>query len=133
VVTAAQLKSVPIFDGLSKKELKRIADCALEIDAVEGDQLLREGRFAFEFMIIDKGGAEVVRDGKRIADLGPGDVVGEIGALSHGQRTATVVAKAKTRVIYIRAQDFRRITADVPALGERIHRLVEERTQALTE
>jgi CRP-like cAMP-binding protein len=131
MVTPAQLKEIPIFEDLGKKELKRIAACALEIDALDGDELVREGRFAFELMVIDKGSAEVLREGLHIADLGPGDVIGEMAALTHGQRNATVVAKGKTRVIYIRAQDFRRFANDMPALAEKIHRVVAERTRAL--
>ena len=128
---AARLKAIPLFAALGKKELKRVASMALALDAQPGDRLLNEGAYAFEFFAIESGAAEVVRDGKHLADLGPGDVVGEMGALSHGQRTATVIAKEPTTVIYIRAQDFRHFANDMPALGEQIHQLVEERTRSL--
>jgi CRP/FNR family transcriptional regulator, cyclic AMP receptor protein len=96
-----------------------------------GEPLLHEGRFAFEFFAIKRGGAQVLRDGVHLADLGPGDVFGELGALTHDQRRASVVATAPTTVIFIRAQDFRHFTEEMPALGERIRLLVEKRTRAL--
>ena len=126
-----RLKSIPLFAALDKRELRRVAACAEEIDVAPGDELLREGRYAFEFFAIHEGGAEVLRDGTHLASLGPGDVMGEIGALSHGQRTASVVATAPTTVIFIRAQDFRHFTEEMPALGERIRAVVQERTRAL--
>ena len=126
-----QLKSIPVFAGLTKDELSRVAECAERIDVRAGEQLLHEGRFAFEFFAIKSGAAEVVRDGVHLADLGPGDVFGELGALAHDQRLASVVATAPSTIIFIRAQDFRHFTAEMPALGERIRLLVEERTRAL--
>ena len=69
-----------------------------------------------------------VRNMIEAADLRPGDVMGEIGALTHGQRTASVVATAPSRVIYIRAQDFRHFAEEMPDLGRQIRRVVRERT-----
>ena len=120
-----------MFAALDKEALRRVAECAEEVRAGVGDQLLREGRFAFEFFAIERGAAEVVRDGVTVAHLGPGDVFGERGALAHGQRDASVVATAPTTVISIRAQDFRHFAEEMPELGERIRVLVDERTRAL--
>jgi CPA1 family monovalent cation:H+ antiporter len=130
-VNARRLRSIPIFAGLEKDELRRVADCSEEIEVPAGHQLLHEGRFAFEFFAIASGSADVVRDGISIAQLGPGDVFGEGGALAHGQRNASVVATAPSTVIFIRAQDFRHFTEDMPELGARIRLVVEERTRAL--
>ena len=46
---AARLKAIPLFAGLGKKELKRVASMALALDAQPGDRLLNEGAYAFEF------------------------------------------------------------------------------------
>src|SRR3954454_15544236 len=131
MVKLGRLQSIPIFSALTKQELRRIADCADEITVVAGEELVRETEWAFEFFAISKGTAEVVRDGARVADLQPGDVVGELAALSHGRRTASVIATTPGRVIYIRAQDFRHFTEEMPALGEQIRRVVNERTRSL--
>jgi CRP-like cAMP-binding protein len=130
-VNARRLKDIPVFAGLDKNELRRVAECAEEIDVQAGERLLEAGRFAFEFFAIARGAAEVVRDGAHLADLAPGDVFGELGALAHGQRSASVVATVPTTVICIRAQDFRHFAEEMPELGERIRVVVEERTRAL--
>jgi CRP/FNR family cyclic AMP-dependent transcriptional regulator len=131
VVSTARIRAIPVFAKLTKAELRRVAECAEEINVDAGEQLLQEGKFAFEFFAIEKGAVEVIRDGHHVADLGPGDVMGEIGALSHGQRTGSVVAKVATKVIFIRAQDFRHFTEELPALGEQIRRVVDERTRSM--
>ena len=131
MVNARRLKSIPLFAGLDKRELNRVAECAEEIEVEAGAQLLEEGRFAYEFFAIERGAAEVVRDGVHVADLGPGDIFGELAALSHGQRSATVATTVPSTVLFIRAQDFRHFTEEMPELGERIRHVVEERTQGL--
>src|SRR5438045_3156891 len=73
-VNVRRLKSIPLFAGLAKDELSRVADCAEAIDVEAGEHLLHEGRFAFEFFAIERGAAEVLRDGVHVADIGPGDV-----------------------------------------------------------
>ena len=79
----ARLKSVPVFAGLGKDELRRIAECAEEMQIDAGEHLLRETAYAFEFLVIEDGAAEVTRDGAHVAHLGPGDVMGELG-LAYG-------------------------------------------------
>ena len=64
----------------------------------EGKMLLHQGDFAHEFMVVLEGRAEVVRDSESVAELGPGDFLGEVAALSKGQRNATVVARSQMRV-----------------------------------
>lgn len=131
MVSPGQLKSIPVFAGLGRQDLRRVADCAEELEVASGEHLLQEGRFAFEFFAIKRGAAQVVRDGRHVADLGPGDVMGEIGALSHGQRNGSVIATAPTTVIFIRAQDFRHLAEELPALGEQIRRVVDERRRTI--
>jgi CRP-like cAMP-binding protein len=67
----AQLKEVPFFGMLSKKESAAVARQTDEIYVSEGDV----GR---EFFVISDGTAEVVRGDDRIAELGPGDLFGEL-------------------------------------------------------
>ena len=89
---AKKLKSIPMFSALGKRDLRRVAQATDEIEVPEGKELLHEGEFAYEFLIIEDGRAEVTRDGEHVADLGPGDFLGEVAALEHGTRNATVVA-----------------------------------------
>lgn len=126
-----RLKAVPVFEGLGKDALRRIADCAEEVRVGAGEQLLHQGRFAFEFFAIESGTAEVMRDGSHLAGLGPGDVFGELGALAHEQRNASVVSTSPATLICLRAQDFRYFTEELPELARRVRRVVDERIRGL--
>lgn len=122
-----RLKAVPVFAELDKEALRRVAECAEEVRVDTGTQLLHEGRYAFEFFAIEHGSAHVLREGAQLAELGPGDVFGELGALAHEERTASVVATAPTTLICIRAQDLRHFEEEIPELRDGIRRIIDAR------
>ena len=122
-----KLKSVPMFASLGKSELRRVAQATDEIDVREGKELLHEGEFAYEFVVIEDGTAEVMRDGAHVADLGPGDFLGEIAALERGTRNATVVARSPMHLLVMTARDLREIAAAIPEVGETLRAAARER------
>jgi CRP-like cAMP-binding protein len=97
----------------------------------EGTELARQGEWAYEFFVIEDGSAEVLRDGERIAELGPGDFLGEMGIVGNVVRNATVRTTAPTRVIVMTAQAFRSMRRANPDVAQRIADAVEERCNAL--
>jgi CRP-like cAMP-binding protein len=127
----SELQSIPLFDSLPRDQRGVIAQHADEIDVAEGTALVRQGEFAYEFFVIETGGAEVVRDGEHIADLGPGDFLGEMGIVSKATRNATVTTTTDSKVIVMTEQDFRSMSAGNPDIASRIHAAVEERCRAL--
>ncbi len=127
----SQLRTVPLFESLSSEERRAIAGLADEIDVPEGHQLVRQGDFAYEFFVIEEGSAEVLRDGEHVADLGPGDFLGEMGIVSKAVRNATVVTTSPTRVIVMTEQAMRSMARTYPAVADRIKAAVEDRCPAL--
>src|SRR5688500_12239596 len=128
---AARLKQIPLFSKLGEKEQKRVAQLADEVEVKAGDHLVDEGRFAHEFFVIEDGTAEVVHDGKTIAELGPGDFFGEIALIKTERRTASVIAKTPMRLVVMFGPNFRSVEADLPAVHEKIMAAIEERTKDL--
>ena len=98
-----RLSGIPLFACLSKKGRRRVAEIADEVDVPAGKELIHQGRFAYEFFVIEEGTAEVSRDGQRIAELGPGDFFGEMAVMEGGVRSADVVAKTSLRAVVITA------------------------------
>jgi CRP/FNR family cyclic AMP-dependent transcriptional regulator len=125
------LRSVPLFESLSSDERRAIAQHADEIEVPEGTELVRQGEFAYEFFVLEEGTAEVTRDGERIAELGPGDFLGEMGIVTKAVRNATVVATSPVRAIVTTEQAFRSMRRLNPAVADRIEAAVEERCPAL--
>ena len=56
-----KLHAIPLFASLTGPQLRDVAQHADEVDVSEGKPLLREGAFAYEFMVIESGQAEVTR------------------------------------------------------------------------
>ena len=124
---ASQLKSIPLFADVPDEELGRIATFAQEVMVNEGRELVREGDFSYEFMAIEEGEAEVSRDGKHLADLGPGDFFGETGLLEKTLRNATVTAKTPMRLVTLTGWDLKRMERHIPEAIERVRATLEER------
>ena len=86
------LKHVPLFHGLSEKELKTLANNFTERTFTEGQELTHEGSGGVGFFVIETGEARVTVDGQERRMLGPGDYFGEIALIDGGLRTATITA-----------------------------------------
>ena len=66
------------------------------------------------------GTCTVSRNGKKVATLGPGAVVGELSLLDHGPRTATVTADTPMTVLVLDQRHFIAVLDDVPALSHKL-------------
>ncbi|HEV8572310.1 MAG TPA: cyclic nucleotide-binding domain-containing protein [Actinomycetota bacterium] len=123
----ARLKSIALFSGLSDREREQVARWADEVDIKAGKHLVDQGRFAYEFFIIEEGTAEVTKNGDHLTDLGPGDFFGEIGILGDEPRTASVVASSDMTLIVMTDRDFREMTRSMPQVAETITKTMELR------
>jgi|SRR5688572_3604936 CRP/FNR family transcriptional regulator, cyclic AMP receptor protein len=121
------LKNVPLFAGCTKAELRRLASIADEIDLREGTVLTREGRTGREFFVLIEGTVRVDKGSRKVADLGPGDWLGEIALLTKAPRTATVTATSPVRSLVITERDFRQTVAEVPSIAMKVLTCVAER------
>jgi CRP-like cAMP-binding protein len=112
---ADDLKKVPLFSGLSQRQLKRLSRDFKERDFKPGTTPVRQGRMSgVGFFVITEGEASVSVDGTERARLGPGDYFGELGLISERARTATVTAETPLRCVMLASWDFRRFTKDNP-------------------
>jgi len=128
----SRLAAVPLFASLSRRERQAVARHADEVDVPEGTALVREGRFSYEFFVIEQGTAAVVHGERRIAELGPGDFLGEMGVLADARRSASVVATSPVTAIVMTAAALRYVAREMPAVGERLRAAIEERSERLT-
>ena len=124
---ASRLKSNPLFENVPDEELSQIATFAQEVTVDAGRELVREGDFSYEFMVIEEGEAEVTRDGGHVNDLGPGDFFGEMGLLEKTLRNATVTAKSPMKLITLTGWDLKRMERHIPEAIERVRETLEAR------
>ena len=122
-----RLAEVPLFAGLSKKELRTIAHLATYLEEPEGTVLTAEGESGNEFIIVLEGEVEVQQGGEVIATRGGGDYFGEIALIDHRPRTATIVAKTPVEIEVIGRQEFTGMLAEVPELAGKIMATMAQR------
>jgi len=122
-----RLKAIPIFSNLSSEEAKRLAAFATETSIAAGQILMKQGDYSTELIAIEEGTAEVLQDGKRIASLKEGDLIGEMGLLERRPRNADVIATSPMRVMKLTHWEIRRMSDETI---ERIQQIVQERRQA---
>ena len=101
------LGRVPLFSGLGRRELERVANSMKERRFQKGDTLTTEGRGGVGFFVIDEGEADVTVHGDERAKLGPGDYFGEIALITESDRTATITAETDMRCYGMTMWDFR--------------------------
>jgi CRP/FNR family transcriptional regulator, cyclic AMP receptor protein len=121
------LRSVPLFAECSKGELRKLAAIADEIDLREGTVLTREGRSAHEFFVLVEGTVRVTKNNRKLADLGPGDWLGEIALLTKAPRTATATATSPVVALVIVDRAFRRILTEIPSIAVKVLGSLAER------
>jgi CRP/FNR family cyclic AMP-dependent transcriptional regulator len=101
------LQRVPLFSGLGRRELERVANSMKERRFKQGDTVTTEGRGGVGFFVIEEGEADVTVHGEERAKLGPGDYFGEIALITESDRTATITAETDMRCYGMTMWDFR--------------------------
>lgn len=121
------IAKVPLFAGLTKPQLARIASIADEIDLRKGKILTREGDRGREFFVLLEGEAEVRRKGRKLATRRAGEFFGEIALVSDVPRVATVTATTPVRALVIRDTEFRALLHATPEIALKVLSAVAER------
>lgn len=130
--TQERLASVPLFEGLSKRELRQVVSATSEVTFPEGRSIVEEGADAGAgFHLILDGEVRVIMAGRTRARLGPGEFFGEISLLDGGPRTATVLAQTPVRTLSIPAWNFIPILDRNPTIARKLLVEVAKRLRAV--
>ena len=125
------LASVPLFSACSKKELRAVAKASDEISLPAGKTLCEQGAIGREAFVIVSGTAEVRRNKRKVATLGPGACVGELALLDHKPRTASVVAATDLTVLVIGTREFSGIVDEIPSIAHKLMRSLAGKVREL--
>ena len=126
-ITPDELDDVPLFQSLPEDARRKFATWVSEVSVPEGKHLAEEGEYAYDLFIIKDGSAEVVQDGKSVAELGPGEFFGEMGVLEKARRNATVVAKTQMTLLTLNAWDVKRLESKSPEAMRELESVIEQR------
>lgn len=125
--TNEQLRQVELFADLDESTLDELKKYSHFMGAHPGLHVIRQDDSGFQLYVILSGEAEVRRDGEVVAQLGKGDVFGEMAILSDRHRNADVVATTVMSMMTMTAGAFRQIAEAYPEIERRIRRLAEDR------
>ena len=114
------LQQVPLFSACSRKDLQLVAKRAEEINVPAGKALITEGETGHEYFVILSGTAKVMRHGRKIANIGPGDAFGELALLEKAPRNATVVAETDMDLVVLGQREFAGIVDEVPGFARKM-------------
>ena len=118
--TEELLAEVPLFAGLSQKDLQHVSALATRLELPAGRELTRQGAIGREFIVVLEGAVDVVVDGTVVDTCSGGSCFGEIALLGDGRRAATVLAKTDVIVEVIDRRDFAALLEDHPAIAEQL-------------
>jgi hypothetical protein len=116
---------LPIFAGLSAARLEAALRDLQPRPTTAGEVIIREGETADRFYVIAAGHVRVtqrVADGieRRLRDMGPDEVFGEIGLLRGSPRTATVTATDDGLLLALDREAFLALVAADTRIGGRL-------------
>ncbi len=124
------LRTVGLFAEMTERSLAAIAAKAVDIDFAAGQYIVRQGQVGTGFYLITSGRAKVVRSGRVLARLSPGEFFGELSVLDQLPRTAHVIAEEPTSCLALASWDFSKLLEENPQITMGLLREVARRLRA---
>jgi cAMP-binding proteins - catabolite gene activator and regulatory subunit of cAMP-dependent protein kinases len=111
------LASVPLFEGLTKRQLRKLATTAEVVDYMAAHSVVKEGENGDSFFVVLSGQAKVTVKGRTVNHILPGDHFGEISLLDGGPRTASVVSETPMTMLMITRANFLNVLIEDPQIA----------------
>ncbi len=122
-----KLHQVPVFDAVPAKRLGELRSLLTAVETRKPTTVINQGTRADEFLVLTSGKATVMVDDKIVAELGAGDVFGEVGMLTGSQRNATVVVEQGSQLLAANRVEFRTLLAQFPEVAKRLAQVAAAR------
>jgi voltage-gated potassium channel len=132
VVTWSMVARVPIFAELDADELAQIMRCLSSRSCEEEEIIVRKGEPADSMYFITAGEVEIELPDKPVR-LSSGDFFGEIAILAHTERTATVKAVTRAKLLVLDARDLHHLMDRSPRMAKQIREVAKARVDPARE
>jgi CRP/FNR family transcriptional regulator, cyclic AMP receptor protein len=130
---AELLARAPLLDGVDETGIAMIASRVVEVEFPKDHVIARQGEVGTGFFLVASGSVRVVRDGRTIAHIGPGDFFGELSVLDGRPRVAQVVAEEPTICLALASWEFEAVVMEQPAVALAVLRGLAGRLRGVTE
>ena len=118
------LGRVPIFAGLSSRQLGKLAGSSRRTTHQAGHEIAKEGEGAMALHILLDGTAEVSVHGNPKRELRAGDYFGEISLIDGKKRSATVTATSDLHTLAVPHGPFQKLLETEPGFAAGLLTLV---------
>jgi putative ABC transport system ATP-binding protein len=125
--TCEFLRRTDPFKTMTASQLTEVAEKLARRHIGAGETVVRVGESGEELFLIASGTVRVVRDGREVARLGPGDVFGEAALLDDVPRNATVVAEGDLEAYVLDKDDLSAAIKASPRFRQQLYRLAASR------
>jgi CRP-like cAMP-binding protein len=135
--TENHLRGLGLLTGLSSSQLEEISRKMKPIRYRQGEAIIREGEPGDDMYFVESGQVQVVRGHGTaaiiLAELGVGDLFGEMAMLTGNPRSATVMALTDVDLWLMSRASFDEVAIAYPSLVLALSRLLSERLSSADE
>lgn len=108
-VSVEMLRRIPLLHALDRHETEMLLGVLQDVRVLAGDVICKEGDKADSAYLVLDGEVAVTKGRDRLTTLGPNSLIGQIGLIDRGRRSAGCVARIRTRLLKLRCDDFDRL------------------------
>jgi CRP-like cAMP-binding protein len=129
-VLAAALRNTPLFAYATERHLRAITKQAKTVVVTKETTIMTEGERGNTFYVVLDGTVRVSRNGRKVAELGPGKSFGELALLSDAPRNATVVSVGDAELVSFDRKPFGKLLDESPEFARHLLEAVAARLRA---
>ncbi len=130
MASSGDVEDLALFRDLSRGNVREIVKAGQRVTVPQGWSLIAEKTPGDAAYLLLDGRVAVFLDGTKVAELGRGDIVGEIALRAKRLRTATVSAMTALELLRFGAEEFADLTERFPAFRQAIDANTEQRLQS---
>lgn len=125
MLDVSSLQSVPLFSGLTEKEIQSILDVGEMVELESNEVLFEEDSEGRDIYLMVEGKVTIesmipgasTKKTKEFYTMKPNEVIGEFSFVDKAPRSATARAKRPSKLLHIRAEALDALLNENPALG----------------
>jgi CRP/FNR family transcriptional regulator, cyclic AMP receptor protein len=123
------LSRIDVLSGSTRHELQEICRLTTQLTLSADRILCRQGEEAREVFLLADGQVAVTRDDVPVGIVMAGGIVGEMGVVDMGPRTATAMALTDVTVFVLSTGEFASLLAQHPTVAANVRALVAARAE----
>ena len=108
------LTKIPLFSHLSSRQLRKLRGSTMEHRYESETTIVRERDRTTTLYVLLEGSVKIVRKGRTISRMEPGECFGEIALIDGRPRAASVIAESPVRCLALQQDDLRKLIMTDP-------------------